>query len=316
MFGYPMKQSFLIATFIIGICVPAVYCFTASEIEIFQLQKELEKKYGADIDFYKFLKLPKLAHSSSREITKNLRKLSKKYHPDKNKKYKKLYQRLNLATQFLANDELRKNYDYYLKNGFPDYDFSKGGFFFTRVQPKTWFIMSFIYLIAGFIHYVLLTLQSKSNKRRTEDFIKQCKAQDDTNSLGEKRLFFKQHEEDEGKELLVKFGDVYIVESDGSQTLISTDTIKDPTIFDSLLFRLPLWFWNKSLGRFVKFPSRTINNNASDSSNDKRLGSLAKEEKAEAVPRSITTTKTVSSKSGQEKKILPNGKVIYSRKKD
>lgn len=85
------------------------------------------------MDFYKFVKIKKSKDSTSKEIIKNLRKLAKKYHPDKNKKYRKLYERLNLATNILSNDERKKMYDYYLKNGFPDYDFNKGDYFFSRM---------------------------------------------------------------------------------------------------------------------------------------------------------------------------------------
>lgn len=228
--------------------------FTPQEIEIFKLQKEIVQKYGnsknleggdSNMDFYKLLKLPKMRDSTSKEITKNLRKLAKKYHPDKNKKYRKLYERLSLATQILANDERRKQYDYYLKNGFPDYDFSKGGFFFNRVQPKTWVILGFVYIAVSVIHYVILRLTCTSNKRRIVGFINQCKEQDDTNGMGEKRLSFKQHEEDEPKELILRFGDVFIIEEDGSESLISPSTVNEPSVFDSMFFRLPIWILNK-----------------------------------------------------------------------
>ncbi|CCF60094.1 hypothetical protein KAFR_0J00260 [Kazachstania africana CBS 2517] len=241
-----IRSSFLICV----VCLmTVVFAFSAQEVEIFKLQNEIAKRYGETIDFYKLLKITNKA--TSREITKNLRKLSKKYHPDKNPKYRKLYERLNLATQILADDTRRKTYDYYLKNGFPDYDFSKGGFFFNRVQPKTWIILSFVYVAISVIHYIILRLQYKSDVRRIQFFINQCKDQDDTSGLGEKRLSFKQHEEDEAKELIVRFGDVYIIEEDGkTETLISPDTISTPTIFDSAFFRLPGWFYNKTIGKF------------------------------------------------------------------
>lgn len=264
------------------------------------------------MDFYKFLKLPKSMDSTSREIIKNLRKLSRKYHPDKNKKFKKLYERLNLATQFLANDDMRKSYDYYLKNGFPDYDFSKGGFFFTRVQPKTWFILSFVFLFTGVIHYLILKVQASSNRRRIEGFVKQCKDQDDTQGLGEKRLSFKQHEEDEAKELIVKFGQVYIIESDGMYTLVSPDSITEPTLYDSILFKLPLWFWKQTLGRFITLPTRKSVEKPRPG--EQVLGTASKPEKASKNDGKRTTSTTI--KPGQQKKVLENGKVIYSRKKD
>lgn len=276
-----------------------VYCFTPEEVEIFQLQQELTQKYGNDIDLYKFLKLPKLAHSSTREIVKNLRKLSRKYHPDKNSKYKKLYERLNKATEILSNHSRRKTYDYYLKNGFPDYNFSKGGFVFNRVQPKTWFILSFLYVAASVIHYALLKIQQNSNRRRVEDFVRQCKDQDDTNGLGEKRLLFKQHESDEPKEILLRLGDVYVVGPDGEESLISADDVADPTVFDCMFFKLPIFLWSKSFGKLF---SRTS----------------IKEEPNQQEDKSTATAKkaAVKPKEGQKKMTLPNGKVIYSRKRE
>lgn len=228
-----------------------VYCFTPQEVEVFQLQHDLIKKYGPEMNFYKFLKLKDGKQSTSKQITKNLRRLSKKYHPDKNKKYLKLYERLNLATNILSNDERRKSYDYYLKNGFPDYDFSKGGYFFTRVQPKTYIILSFCYLAISVIHYGILRLQYTSNRRRIEDFIEQCKEMDDTDGLGQKRLTFQQHAEDSPKELLIKYGDVYLLEKNPNdeanpiETKLSPDTVNVPTVMDCMFFRLPIWFFNK-----------------------------------------------------------------------
>lgn len=228
-----------------------VWCFTPQEIEVFQLQHDLVEKYGPGMNFYKFLKLKKGKDSTSKEIIKNLRKLAKKYHPDKNKKYRKLYERLNLATNILSNDERKNMYDYYLKNGFPDYDFDKGGYFFNRVQPKTYVILLFVYLAVSVIHYGVLRLQYTSSRRRIEDFISQCKEMDDTDALGEKRLTFQQHPEDEPKELLIKFGDVYLLEPNPKddanpiRTLISPDTVKEPTVMDCFFFKLPLWFLSK-----------------------------------------------------------------------
>lgn len=227
------------------------YAFTASEVEIFQLHQEITKKYGDKMNFYKFLKLTNGQKSTSKEISKNLRKLSRKYHPDKNKKYKTLYSRLNLATQILSNDDTRKTYDYYLKNGFPDYNFKKGGFFFKRVQPQTWFILSFIFIAASFIHYVILKIQHKSQVKRIESFIQQCKEQDTSNGLGETRLTFKQHEEDEGKNLHIKFGSVYLVEADEKESLITPDDIPVPSVTDTIFFKLPKGIWNFIIGRFV-----------------------------------------------------------------
>ncbi|CUS24207.1 LAQU0S14e02608g1_1 [Lachancea quebecensis] len=271
--------------------------FTPEEVQIFQLHQEIQK-YGKNVDFYKLLKLPKLKESTSQEIRKNFRQLSKKYHPDKNKKYRKLYERLNLATKILSNDSQRKTYDYYLKNGFPKYDFKKGGFFFSRVQPSTYFILAFIYIACGLIHYVLLRLQNDGNKARIERFLREVKAQDDTNGLGEKQLLLRQSEDDEGKKIIVRLGDVLVVQPDGTEALVSTKDIKTPGISDSMLLSLPLWLWNKSIGKLVC--SLTISKEASSDSNTVTASS----NKGAARKKSPSTTME-----------LPNGKILHSRKK-
>ena len=289
---------------VVLVCLLAVaYCFTAEEVEIFQLQKEIAKKYG---DFYKFLKLPNGKSSTEKQINKNLRKLARKYHPDKNPKHKKLYARLNLATKILTNHSSRQTCDYYLKNGFPDYHFSKGGFFFQRAHPKTWFIIGFVLLVDTAFHYIILKLQYNSNRRRIARFIQSCKEQDTTDGLGEKSLFFKQHEDDPGKELVLRFGDVFVIEEDGSESLISEDTIEEPKLTDALLFKFLNAVKNRTVGKLFKSTTKKLHEEttekidvAEDNSNDD------KKPKAE-----------MKIKPGQKKMTLPNGKVIYSRKSD
>lgn len=278
------------------------YCFTNAEVEIFQLQQELVKKYGADIDFYKFLKLPKLQGSTAKEITKNLRNLSKKYHPDKNKKYKKLYGRLNIATQVLSNENTRKTYDYYLKYGFPDYDFSKGGFFFKRIQPKTWFILLFVYVSASLIHYVLLKTQAQSQRKRIQFFIDEVKRQDDTQGLGERKLAFQQHAEDEPKQIIIRYGDVFVTEPDGTESPISPDTVPEPGALDTLFFRLP-WVLIRSF--FKPFIS---NKKQEEPRISKKPQKSQKSDQQDDKP-----TKIPAPKSNQ--KVLPNGRVLTARKR-
>ncbi|SCU86465.1 LAMI_0D02190g1_1 [Lachancea mirantina] len=271
-----------IACFFLGLATLA-YCFSPDEIEIFQLQQEIKKAYGDEVDFYKFLKLPKLKDSSALEIKKNLKRLSKKYHPDKNKKYRKLYERLNLVSKILSDDSRRKTYDYYLKYGFPNYNFKKGGFYFTRVQPTTWFLILFVYVAAGLIHYVLLKLQNDGNKTRIGRFIRQVKAQDTTNGLGECNLIFKESEVDEGKKILVKMGDVYAVQPDGSEALITVEGIKNPSIRDSCLVKLPVWLWNFTIGRLFQANKSSADENEVKPEQGKRT---KRAQSTEAKPKS------------------------------
>lgn len=276
--------------------------FTPEEVQIFQLQQEVKNKYGDKVDLYKLLKLPKLRESTSQDIRKNFRKLSKKYHPDKNKNYKKVYELINLATKILSDDSQRKTYDYYLKNGFPKYDFKKGGFYFSRVQPKTWFILAFIYVACGLIHYVLLKLQNDANKTRIERFLREVRAQDDTNGLGEKRLLFRQSIEDEGKEIIVRLGDVFAVQPDGSEAQITTEGLKNPGLADSALVSLPLWFWKKTLGRLASGKNDSKKSAPSTDKGTKKSTTAPKKSGMRAR------------KEGDSLK-LPNGQVVRPRKK-
>ena len=69
-------------------------------------------------DYYEVLGVEK--RTGKEEIKKNYRKLSKKYHPDKNKSGEEEFKKINEAYQHLSDDYLRKKYDFetsfFLKN--------------------------------------------------------------------------------------------------------------------------------------------------------------------------------------------------------
>ncbi|AMD22678.1 HHL092Wp [Eremothecium sinecaudum] len=228
------------------------YCFTPDEIEIFQLQKELVDKYGSKMNFYKFLKLKNLDKATAKDITKQFRSLSKKYHPDKNRNNRKLYERLTLVAKILGNGEKRKTYDYYLKYGFPEYNFAKGGFVFKRSKLHAWIAVGFVYFACGIIHWVILKIQNNANKRRINGFLKEVKSYDDTLGLGEKRLSFKYSQDSEEKQIMVRYGDVFVVQPDGTEAEITVKDVKDPGLRDTMLFTLPMWFCRRLKGIFVR----------------------------------------------------------------
>lgn len=282
------------------VMVGFVQGFTNEEMDMFKLQKYLTDKYGPDMDLYQFLKLPDGSRSSTKQVTKHLRKLARKFHPDKNPKYRKLYQRLNMATQIITNHSLRKSYDYYLEHGFPDYDYQKGGFYFNRLKPHTWILLAFVVTVTSVIQYALLKIQYKSKVKRINTFISQCKQQDDTHGLGTKNLIFKQSEDDNGKELVIKFGDVFLKEDDGVESLISADTIEVPSAFDCYIFTIPRYIYRK-LFPFKENKIRTTTTQAMD------------ENEAITTTKERTGPQRLGNKSTMK---LPNGKVIHSRKKD
>ncbi|KAH3900830.1 related to ER-localized J domain-containing protein 5 [Saccharomycodes ludwigii] len=206
------------------------------------------------------LKLPKLDKSSEIDIKKQFRKLSRKYHPDKNIKYRKLYERLNGAKKILLDAEQRKAYDYYLSHGFPDYNFSKGGFYFSnRIKPSSLLLFIVVYFLVGAIHYVLLRLQVNSKRSRYQNFIDEIKKQDDSNGLGIRDLKFQTpdlHKNiDEYDVVRIKFGDVYYVNKEtGTEHLMDVETeIPKSSIYQCFWFAFPKsCFHLLTLGKFKR----------------------------------------------------------------
>lgn len=76
-----------------------------------QHNAERAKKMALRKDYYKILDIPKTA--SKREISKSYRKLSMKYHPDKNTESdsERMYRDVTEAYDILSNEEKRRRYD-------------------------------------------------------------------------------------------------------------------------------------------------------------------------------------------------------------
>ena len=69
-------------------------------------------KFSVPDDYYGLLEVPR--SSSTADIKKNYRKLSKKYHPDKNPGDEEAadhYKNINRAYEVLANEEKRQMFD-------------------------------------------------------------------------------------------------------------------------------------------------------------------------------------------------------------
>ena len=96
---------------------------------------------------------------------------------------------------------------------------------------------------------------------------------------------------------------MYLVEEDGNESLISSDTITDPSVFDCMFFRIPVGIWNLTLGRFLPNKVQPTKNRPQPEQNKQAEDKKSKNQAAKG-------------KGGQKKMTLPNGKVIHSRKKD
>lgn len=267
--------------------------FSAEDEEIFKVNFELQKKFGKDFNFYKFLDIPQKA--DFKQISKQIKKLSVKWHPDKakGKKNKKLanekFQYLSVVGNILKSGQLKERYDFYLKNGFPVYKNNR--FLFEKFKPSLLFVVLFLYLIVEFSRFFIIKIQVNSNKKKLQnliDEITKLATEQNPDPLAEKRLKI----EGLNKWFLVRIDGVFETDPEGEILYkLSTNEFVEPDFNDLLIMKLI----NKILGIQVvkEIPQESF---------VKDLKSDAKKKSARSKPKG-------------EKKVLPNGKVIYSKKK-
>ncbi|KAH3680789.1 hypothetical protein WICMUC_000140 [Wickerhamomyces mucosus] len=225
--------------------------FSSEEIEIFQTQKNLEK-LGIQ-NFYSFLEITN-KDLNIKQIIKQFKKISKKYHPDKisnpTKKDIKKYELLNIVYNILKSEN-RKRYDYYLQNGFPKFDINDQKFKFNnRFKPSLLFLIVFFAIILSIFHYTILKINYNSKVKKLERLIKEIKEFSGFYTDGgiqEKRII----NQDLQQEFLIRIDGVYIVEkssnngNDESFIRLTTDDIEKPYWFKIFTIQILIKLWNK-----------------------------------------------------------------------
>lgn len=286
----------------------ALAAWSSEDLEIFHLQQDLVREYGPSATFYTFFELEDGEKSTFKQIARQFRKLSQKYHPDKakrgvsKKKANKRFERLNLINNILKTDK-RKRYDYFLDKGFPKY--STAGWIYAKFKPGIVFTIIFLSVLISVAHFVILKIQAGQNRKRIASLIADVKAfaqqqvAGNEMALGEQR---KVKHEGLQKTFLVRIDGVFLCDDENENLLERVDpaAIKDPTWRDFLFVR---WFaaaWNKVLGGVY-----TIDLSVKEEKQYEKDNLAAGEEK-----------KKTKKKPTGEKKVLPNGKVIYSKKKN
>lgn len=121
--------------------------FSPAQLEILDLHHKIQPKdkgNNAEIrSFYSILSVsPKV---NEQDLEKAYKKLTRKWHPDKfarkdikeRKKAERKYETISLVVNILRDVERRRNYDYFLKNGFPVWSRQKNTYVFTnRSKPS------------------------------------------------------------------------------------------------------------------------------------------------------------------------------------
>lgn len=286
------------------------------DYEIFSLNDKVRKDLGAETTFYSWLGLQKGPKLTPDEIAKAYRQLSRKLHPDKlrkgSKSVKKLaeqrFQRLSLVGNILKDRSLKRRYDYYLDKGFPKW---KGtGYYYHQFRPGVLLTIIILYLIVSTFHYISLRIS------RQQDFKRLKSLKDELTLLAWGDSCIPPLDGSDrrvraplGKEFHVSsVGEVSLVETDNDGnthlTLLDENDINvNPGIKESYFYTLPCGLWNFTLGRI---PGLAIDTTVPVTNLKRRQPRKSEDNK--------TSKKTNSNKKG-EKIELPNGKVIYSRKK-
>ncbi|AOA61660.1 ER-localized J domain-containing protein [Komagataella phaffii CBS 7435] len=166
--------------------ITAVYCFSAVDREIFQLNHELRQEYGDNFNFYEWLKLPKGPSSTFEDIDNAYKKLSRKLHPDKirqkklsqeqfeqlKKKATERYQQLSAVGSILRS-ESKERYDYFVKHGFPVY---KGNdYTYAKFRPSVLLTIFILFALATLTHFVFIRLSAVQSRKRLSSLIEENK---------------------------------------------------------------------------------------------------------------------------------------------
>ncbi|KAI9486433.1 MAG: hypothetical protein EXX96DRAFT_496290 [Benjaminiella poitrasii] len=174
------NQSFwsllLVIVVVLSTMVPKVKAWTEADFEIFDLVDALEKAEGKDTNFYSWLDVKPSA--SQAEITKAYRKLSLKWHPDKNKsdpKAKERFARLGVIAAILRDPKSRERYNFFYKNGVPRWRGT--GYLYSRFRPGLGTVSIVLLLIGAGMQYLAGQINYRQEKRRIIQFVNDARTQ-------------------------------------------------------------------------------------------------------------------------------------------
>lgn len=251
------------------------------------------------------------------EINKAYRKMSRELHPDKfgkksrsqKKKAEERFQRLSLVGNILRDNSLKQRYDFFLDKGFPKW---KGtGYYYSRFRPGLLFAFVVLYVIVSALQFVSLKISRKQDYRRIINLKLEIKTQAWGGSFippsdGSARKV----QGPNGMDFMVSpVGEISLLQQDenGDALLIpldENDIDLNPGFRLSYFYKLPAGLWNITLGKLTgyKIDTEEVYYNPKKKALEKIDPETSNKSKRKTAPRG-------------EKVELPNGKVIYTRKK-
>lgn len=307
--------------------VTAVWAWSAADQEIFRVNHEVKQDLGENVTFYSWLGLENGPKSTYEEINKAYRKLSRKIHPDKikqtkfkgnSKKFKRVkrraterFQRLGLVAEILRLSK-KERYDFFLKNGFPKY--RNNSWLYSKFRPSAGMVFVGLFFLVGVFQYLLSKVQHVQNRKRIETTRDELRRQAWPTGIpldGKDRVL---RNEFLGKTFVVKVdGSVYFQDPEdaGLLHLIDPDDCVEPSLYDTVLFKAPVGLWNATVGKLA--PGARIRPPKRVAPSQKKITEIQGDTEYKGSHKA--TKKPTKEKRG-EKTTLPNGKVIYTRKKN
>ncbi|EMR08684.1 hypothetical protein PNEG_02862 [Pneumocystis murina B123] len=230
------------------------------DYEIFNIVSSLEETEGKGTTFYSFLDLKKGPNSKIDEINKAYRQKALELHPDKikdKKSYKisqERFSKLGLIANILRNDESKKRYDFFYKNGFPKWKGS--GYYYSRYRPGFSFVLLILLIIFSSFQYIASKLNATRNRNRIKYYISSARY-----AARGRNMTYKSNSgrrkvinQKTGQTFIVEpDNSVYFINADGTKWLLDINDIPQARLTDTFIFVFLRFLWKHSIKRVYNF---------------------------------------------------------------
>ncbi|KAG4304909.1 hypothetical protein PORY_001584 [Pneumocystis oryctolagi] len=233
--------------------IKAISQWSSIDYEIFDIVSALESTEGKGTTFYSFLDLKKGPNSKIDEINKAYRQKALELHPDKikdKKSYKisqERFSRLKLITDILKNDESKKRYDFFYKNGFPKW---KGnGYYYSRYRPSLIFVLLILIMISSTLQYIIARLNATRRRNRVKYYILSAIYAARGHNMTSQRNFGRRKitNQETGHSFIVEpDNSVYLIDTNGSKLRLDVNSVPPAKFTNTFAFVFLKFLWNHS----------------------------------------------------------------------